>query len=182
MNTPPPLPVPEPWERQPAETEEAWLAFRAYRDMPPEERQIRRTAAKAISTLSRWYRDHNWDERVKAHDAVMDKISVEERKKIYERSAREIAIDHMEILADLRDIAKTELALFADSMRQQSMPGSIKPRDLVRFVEVGIKMDRLVRGETTENVGTTDLDVSKLSLQEVKDLEKLMRKAGMNVG
>jgi hypothetical protein len=171
-----PVKVPDPWERQAAESEEAWLAFRCYRDMPPDERMLRRSANRETAVLSKWNRDHNWADRVKAYDAHFDALSVEERRRIYKRKAEELAIDHMIVLADMRDLATREFAKFNQVSRETEVE-TMKPRDVIRLAETVVKLDRLVRGETTENVGTS-VDTSKLSLAEMETLADLLRKAG----
>lgn len=176
-----PVKLPEPWERQANESEEAWLSFRAYRDMHPSERLIKRAGVHRVTTLSKWYRDHNWDDRVKAYDAHFDKLSVEERERIYARAAKEIATDHMMILADMREFLFGEWRKYVEASRSTEMHGLAKPETLVRMAETVVKLDRLVRGESTENVNTkTEIDTSKLSLDELRTLEGLLSKAGKN--
>jgi hypothetical protein len=177
--SPPPVELPKEWERQPAESQEAWLAFRAYRDMPPENRLLSRTAARATETLSRWYRDHNWASRVLAYDKEFDSISVEERKKAFAMAARDVALEHMLILADARELVQREVQKLVMASRDGDAPGLMRPAEVRKLLETTVKLDRLVRGDTTENVGVKDsVDVSKLTIDEVRQLEKLMRKAG----
>jgi hypothetical protein len=172
-----PVALPEPWEKQDNESQEAWLAFRAYRDMPPDERLLKRAAIGNIAVLSRWYRDHNWADRCAAFDKKFDAMRVEEREKVYRRAAREIAIDHMVMLADARELYSREFAKLLSASREGDMIGLVKPETLVRMAEVMVKLDRLVRGESTENVQNTDMDLSQLSLDELRQLNELMSKA-----
>jgi hypothetical protein len=104
-------------------------------------------------------------------------MRIEEREKIYRRSAREIAIDHMVLLASVRELTTKEFGKLVESSRNSEMPGLVKPNTLVRMAEVVVKLDRLVRGETTENVGTTDMDLSQLSPEELRTMHELMTKA-----
>jgi hypothetical protein len=171
--------VPEPWERQASESEEAWLAFKAYREMPPDERLIKRAGVHRMATLSKWYRDHNWEDRCKAYDAHFDALSVEERERVFRRASKELAIDHMVALADMRELMSREFAKYLEASRSTEMHGLIKPSDLIKMAEAVVKLDRLVRGETTENV-KTEIDTSKLSLDELRQLEELLTKAGKN--
>lgn len=175
-----PAAPPEPWERQASESDEAWLSFRAYRDMVPDERKITNAAAKSTATLSKWYRDHNWEERVRAHDAKFDKIRIEEREQIYRRKAREIAIDHMVMLSNARDLVARELNKFAEVSRETDAIGLVKVAELTKLFELVVKLDRLVRGETTENVGSTAIDYSALDPEELDKLNELLEKATKN--
>lgn len=178
MSGPEPVELPEPWERQPDESEEAWLAFRAYRDMPPEQRLIRRTAVKSVAVLTRWYRDHDWIGRCKAFDAHVDSVSVEERKRILEMASRDLAYDHALMLADARELVTRELGKLVSVSRDSEMHGLLKPSEVIKLFETTVKLDRLVRGESTENI-REEVDISKLSLDEVRELGRLMRKAGV---
>lgn len=172
-----PSKLPEPWERQEGESEEAWLAFRAYRDMPPDERQVKRAAVARMHRLSQWYRDHNWSDRCKSYDAKFDAIRVEEREAMYRRASRQVAIDHMVLLADARELITREMSKLVSASRDTEVHGLIKPEALIKLCETTVKLDRLVRGETTENVGKTDVDLSKLSLDEIRTLHGLLAKA-----
>lgn len=168
------------WERLEGEPEEAWAAFRAYREMPPDERLLKRAASKRIETLSKWLRDWNWLARCEAYDAHFDRMRLEEREKIFRRTARDMAIDHMVALSDMRDLFTREIGKLNEASRgSPDMHGLIKPGDLIKLAEVVVKLERLTRGQTTENVGNTDLDMSELSLEEVRALHALMKKAGM---
>lgn len=174
---PEPVELPAPWERQPTESEEAWLAFRAYRDMPPEQRILRRSAVKTVEVLSRWYRDHNWIDRCKAFDAHVDHVSIEERKRILEMASRDLAYDHAIMLADARELVSRELGKLVTVSRDTDMHGLLKPSEVIKLFDTTIKLDRLVRGQSTENI-KEEVDVSKLSLDEARELARLMRKAG----
>jgi hypothetical protein len=83
------------WERQPGETDSQWLAFKAYREINPSERSIteayrRRTGkASAMHAGSHYYemaKRWAWNDRARAYDEHMDRLSieaeVEERNKI----------------------------------------------------------------------------------------------------
>src|SRR3989304_4837213 len=65
----------EPWERQPRESEQAWAAFKHYRDAGAL-RSMRKTAAavgKSYTMISRWSSRTKWFERVRAYDNEMDR-------------------------------------------------------------------------------------------------------------
>lgn len=172
-----PKEAPDVWSKQPAETEEAWLAFRAYRDMVPDERKISHAATRSTPVLSRWYRDHNWQQRVDAYDKHFDKINVDERERIYRRKAKEIAIDHMLMLANARELVKRELQKYVDASREHNMHGLVKMKELQGLFDMVVKLDRLVRDQPTEIVGSRDLDYSQLAPEELDTLQALLEKA-----
>lgn len=168
-------PVPLPWERQLIDTNESWQAFVLYRDMPPP-RKTRRVFGPTVLNVAKWYSEHAWEKRVAAYDAHLDKIRREERERIMAQSARDVAVEHMALLADARDVVSHELSLLANQAREQRVAGFIKPGDLIKLAEMTMKFDRLVRGETTENVGTGELDLSKLSDDEFDRYQELVAK------
>lgn len=176
-----PVKIPDPWERQAGEGDEAWVSFQAYRDAPPDERTITRVASKRVSVLSKWLRDHNWEERCRAFDAVHDKWRLEEREALFRKTARERAMDHMVVLADMKDLVTREFQKLNEASKDNDMIGLVKAETLVKIAETLIKYERLVCGQTTENVGTTDLDLSKLSVEELRTMNAIMTKAGMKV-
>jgi hypothetical protein len=70
----------EPWERQPRESEKAYLAFQAYLDME-KPRSIPKLAVQRhrhYKTLYIHSRRWNWADRVAAYDAHMDRIMRED--------------------------------------------------------------------------------------------------------
>lgn len=169
----------KPWDRLPVENDESWEAFQNYVLMAPDERKITLAAPRRTAVLSKWYREHEWERRVHAWDAEFGRMRHEEREAIFRRKAREIAIDHMLILSDVKDLLAREFSKLNAASRSSEMHGLLKPAEMNKMLEIGIKLDRLVRGETTENVGSTDLDMTKLSLDELDELDRLMSKAGM---
>lgn len=172
-----PKPIPEPWERQDAESEEAWAAFRTYRDMPADARMITRAATRSTATLSKWFNEHGWNQRCRAYDAKFDQIRVDEREAMYRRSAQQIAIDHMLMLSDARELVQREIAKWTEASRSSPMHGLVKVADITKLFDMVVKLDRLIRGETTENVGSKDLNYANLSPEELDTLNTLLDKA-----
>jgi hypothetical protein len=173
-----PKDVPKPWERQADEPEEAYDAFRKYINQPPRGRRLHYGLAKDKAKLSGWCRQYCWHDRADAYDAVYEQIADEERARIYQRNAEVAAIDTMIMLGDAKDLVQRELAKYLEASRDNDMVGLMKPNEMTRLLETAVKLDRLVRGETTENIGKTDLDTSKLSIDELEQLSNLLAKAG----
>jgi hypothetical protein len=81
----------DPWERQPNESEAAWLAFVAYRDLEGG-RSLKRAAAKlgkGTRALERFSSDWKWSQRCGAYDRWLDaqrrKELAEKNQKVVER-------------------------------------------------------------------------------------------------
>jgi hypothetical protein len=77
---------PLPWERQPEESDQAWEAFRTYRDLPLENgpdgsppkavrsnRETARRIRKQRSLCDKWAIRYDWKARVAAYDADIDR-------------------------------------------------------------------------------------------------------------
>lgn len=149
----------ELWERQPGETANTFGYFAVYRDMrypkapatgeavmdgsiPYEKRSLRKVAAMLgmnFRTIARHSEAGEWQKRVEAYDAYVDRTV---------REANEAAIRKM----------NTEHALLAQQMirkatkRLLTIPeDQISAAELVRMVDVAVKVERLSRGEATEN-------------------------------
>lgn len=59
-----------PWERQPGETEKAYEAFVAYRDLGAQRSvsAVSEKLSKSRQLISRWKAAYSWDERVLEYD------------------------------------------------------------------------------------------------------------------
>lgn len=197
----------ELWEQQPGESGTLFAHFVFYRDMrypkvtrqvkdedgkikktttetvmdgtvPYEKRSLRKTA-EALGmnkrTIANQSTKWDWVRRCEAYDAHVDRMN---------REANEAAIRKM----------KQEHALLAQQMirkatrRLLTMPDDeISAAELARIVDVGVKVERLSRGESTENQAVTHtgevevkrdapLDLSGLSNEELDQFERLLEK------
>lgn len=197
----------ELWEQQPGESGTLFAHFVFYRDMrypkvtrqvkdedgkikktttetvmdgtvPYEKRSLRKTA-EALGmnkrTIANQSAKWDWVRRCEAYDAHVDRVN---------REANEAAIRKM----------KQDHALLAQQMlrkatrRLLTMPDDeISAAELARIVDVGVKVERLSRGESTENQAVTHtgevevkrdapLDLSGLSNEELDQFERLLEK------
>lgn len=203
----------ELWEQQPGESGTLFAHFVFYRDMrypkvtrqvkdedgkikktttetvmdgtvPYEKRSLRKTA-EALGmnkrTIANQSAKWDWVRRCEAYDAHVDRMN---------REANEAAIRKM----------KQDHALLAQQMirkatrRLLTMPDDeISAAELARIVDVGVKVERLSRGESTENQAVTHtgevevkrdapLDLSGLSNEELDQFERLLEKIGGTSG
>lgn len=165
------------WERLPAEDENAWNAFRAYRDQRPPRRT--RNAGGVFSALdcAAWMTQHKWDARCKDYDRHMDRLVIAEREAVLKQSAREVTADHLLLLRDLRELAENEVSKFLDVSRQGKGYPSVKPNEMIRLVDLVMRYDRLIRGQATSILETSErLDLSKLTAEELETLEAIRAK------
>lgn len=146
----------DPWDRLDAtgETEKAYGAFLAYRNMAPAGRSLRRAVPLAYGPeytedhalfdskwqqMQRWSTQHQWQDRCRAWDR-------------YEADARFAA--ELEAIRTMRDrhaaIATHALTKAVEGLRGHT--GKIAVSDIVRLIDVGVKVERLARGAPDETV------------------------------
>lgn len=165
---PPPAPLepaptrdPEAWERQPNEPPKAYASFCVYRDLPVNERGLRRLPRKQTSNLRQlqaWSSRWSWVARVDAWDAALDERN---------RQARLAAIDSMHE----RHIAAASLVMSAIVRRANqlaSSPGEIPPRALAALMTAAAKLEREALGVSTRISidGGDDVDGDPVPLLE----------------
>lgn len=148
------------WDRRPDETERAWHAFLAYRDMEPP-RSIRKVSEalgyEAHTTCGQWSRDYAWTMRCAAYDAMLDA----ERQHEVARIARERAAHHANVI----DSAIYALGAPALMVAERIANGELKLEDDVppavalalvertaKLIPALVQASRLVHGESTENL------------------------------
>ncbi len=155
----------EVWERQPGESSKAYAVFCVYRDLGPE-RSLEKVVPKlgkrrAKQVLERWSVKYGWVARVHAYDDYIERKKREEKEKaileMAERHAREAMAIQQKALERLRDIDPSELS----------------PFELIRWIEVAVKIERLSRGEPTE-IGQQEVEAQVMSTYEDKLAEKAL--------
>lgn len=132
----PATPPPQPWERQPHESDTAWQAFQLYRDTDG-----RRSAAKvaeqcrkAETLIRRWQVRWHWLDRAAAWDAELDR---EYRAEVLRERAK-IARKHAQAAAALQGIAVRGLSGLD--------PTRMSARDLLDYMQVGMKAEASLYG------------------------------------
>ena len=178
-----------PWERIPGETSREYQKFCAYRDMNSSDKPIRKRSLQRLAKELGLSLDHlkklsaknDWVSRAAAYDEYLDELAREQNE------------------AEIIKMRKNH-ALLASQMitkaakRLLTMPEEeITAADLVRLVDVGVKIERLSRGESTENrqisgeakvihqgeitvKNPQNLDLSRLTDEELNELEQLLEK------
>ena len=136
-----------PWERQPGEPDKAFRAFTIFRDLPPEDRSLRRVAErlgqKSISSslAQRWY----WRERVALWDEEQDK----RRREALLRESEDAAVYHAKIARRAAQLVEKKIGYLEED------DGAVKGmsvRDMVSLMESAVKLERLSRSMSTDNV------------------------------
>lgn len=198
-NKRPQAPSAEPWEQMTGETVQQYEKFCAYRDMRyiapsgtgdlprldfTRERSIRGLAKKlglSRKTLEPLSARFQWVERCEAYDLYI-------LRRLKEKGEAEILKMHENHAAIAAQMLKKAMRRLL-TMQEEEIDAS----DMVRMVDVGVKIERLSRGESTERQeigGETTvrhsgevsvkpgngLDLSGLSDEELGNLEQLLSK------
>ena len=166
--------LPAPWERQPKESDVAFEAFVAYRDMGTERShaKVSQKVGKNKGLIARWSRVHGWVARIEAWTDEQDRLTREELAK----GITAMRKNHTDIANEmLKKALKAMLKLPVEEMTMQ---------DIARAVDVATKLERLSRGEATERTeGTTEhrghITVASDPYEELttEELRKLARLA-----
>lgn len=166
------------WERQETDTDDSWVAFVAFRDMKAPRRLLTvavNGSRLPTAKLSEWYRAHAWKERADAYDRHMDRVVLEEREALLRQTSKEISAEHMTMLHAARELVQRELDKWLQASRETEAQGLLKVSDVNRLLENVVKLDRLIRDQSTEQV-TVEMDLSKLTPEELKQLRTLREK------
>lgn len=126
----------KPWDRQSGESRQAFAALRAYIEAGPT-RSLRKVAeelAKSEALLKRWSARWGWAVRSDAYDRAM--ASAHDQAAVAAR--QEMAVRHAALAVRLLDAVAERLSTL-DVAR-------LRPAELVRMVEVAVRVERLARG------------------------------------
>jgi len=134
---------PDLWDRLPGEPVLAFNAFKFYRDTPAKDRSIRKCilayhqkeSSTTIALWGRWSTRFNWVARVEAFEDDQDRIAL---------MARADAIKAMQ-----KRHVQTALSIQSKAIQrlQAVKPEELTHYELIRFFEVGIRLERLALGE-----------------------------------
>ena len=152
--------MPQPWERQPEETNKAWNAFRIYRDLDPAERSVQKVADSLTVTSTRHLRDwcskFEWVSRAGQYDAHMDELkrNQRERERLAASERRIQLAKNMQLVggAKIQEIGKK----IQDALSKGEALPAISLKDAAALIDAGVKLERLEAGLTTGNTGLMD--------------------------
>ena len=128
------------------ETERAYHYFCLYRDMDlPLGMNARRSLRKAaemsqlsIVSVNAYSRKYKWVERCKAYDLYREKL----RRRLHEEELDKMYANHAKIGGSIIAKAMKKLLQTSDDM--------LTMNDVTKLLEIGIKTERISRGETIE--------------------------------
>jgi hypothetical protein len=126
------------------ETQKAFSAFQIFLSLPPHKRTVAETerTAKAldpdiaVTQFRFWSARWRWQERARQYMAHMARADREAK----EQRIREMALRHSSIGASLLTVADKRLK------QLEEKPAYLDPKDVVSFVETGVKIQRQAEG------------------------------------
>ena len=159
------------------ESAEAFQAFATYRDMGVgrSTAAVGQQVGKGKALMDRWSSKHAWVARAHAFDLETDR-----RKRLGDlRGIEKMRERQIKLATTMQDLGLLELEKLMTTAKRQRKKGTLEERTLIRLVDVGAKLERLNRGEPGEivqqNAGE-GLDLSGLTLEELKQLRALRSK------
>jgi hypothetical protein len=154
--------MPQPWERQPEETNKSWAAFRIYRDLDAMERSTERVrkviGCNTARHLETWSSQYNWVSRAAAYDGHMDELkrNQRERERLAASERRIQLAKNMQLVggAKIQEIGKK----IQDAIKKGEALPAISLKDAAALIDAGVKLERLEAGLTTGNTGLMGAD------------------------
>lgn len=139
--------IPSPWERREDEGWREYDLFCKWREASPQNRRIT-VFARAIQstppTVKKMMLKYDWEQRLSAYLEFLEKERLEvmaiERREMYERHA------------GLAEKLQKKLSDAIDNID----PTDLSPKDITSWLDVSVKVERLSRGESTENIKLKD--------------------------
>lgn len=167
-----------PYSKKKEESPEAFEAFAMYRDMGVGRSlvSVAEKLRKSEPLIARWSRKHGWVKRVHAYDAELDRRKrLVDLREVEKMRKRQIATANA-----MQDLGNIELwKMLAEAKRLKKRRGSLDEKTILKLIEKGTALERLNRGEPGEIIQSTGeggLDLSGLSLEELKILRELRYK------
>ncbi len=80
------------------------------------------------------------------------------------------------MIKGMQQVANREIAKLVRDCNKSEAFGTVRVSELNKLVAQVIVLERLIRGESTENVGHVDVDVQKLTIEELRELQRLQAK------
>jgi hypothetical protein len=173
---------PKSWDRFPEEPEAAWAYFVRYRNQAPP-RNIRGLAAELgmhEDTLHGYSAHFEWRARCEDYDAWRDRkaqqgAAIEAKQQGHKRMRKQLKTAMMAIEIANRKFKKTlELA---EKDGDASLSHEVNMHAAARLLKEGSHLARLIDGLATERVEEAKSDLSKLSDEELAELDRLQRKS-----
>ena len=171
-----------PWERQDGESEAAYEAFKGYVYQTPPRRLAHASVKHGTAELSELYNEWRWKERALAWDRHCQRIRDDEKEELLKQDEKGRLAKMVAALETVGEILSREMAkLLRDSLVTEG-GGLVKPSELNKLMNTWMTMQRLIHGESTENVVVSDARLENLSPDELREYLRLHAKLEAGTG
>lgn len=147
---------PKPWERQPKETTQAFNAFTHYLALTPPRtaRNVATALGRSYTLIHRWSSNWHWIARADAYDVLIAEQAMGARIE----AVRQMQERHIQLSMSVQTLLARRLQQLLAPAADGTFPNlaRLSPSSIASLLESSVKLERLSRGETTENVGHTD--------------------------
>ena len=166
-----------PWDRLPEESSKAFEAFKVFRDLGLKRNQMKVNeilrGKEGRGAMGVWAMKFKWAARANAYDRHLDRMETEAKAE----AVAEMAKRHASIASDF--ILKVSKRLL------EIDPAKLNNDQIIKWFEKAAKIERLSRGESTENIknehsGTISdngIDLSKLDDDDLETVYQIVNKA-----
>jgi hypothetical protein len=131
------------WERQAGETSKQFEAFVVYRDM--EDRTLHKTAAalgKSMTPIAHWAVKRNWRFRARAWEDHLQELKLASM----EQEVKDMVKRHAVIALGMTNKVAARLSTFDST--------ALSASDMAKWLETAVKVERLSRGQPTDNISS----------------------------
>jgi hypothetical protein len=172
-----------PWHRLPRETDTAWAYFIAYRDMaytkgldvfePRSVSKLAEAFGVTYKAIHNYHKAFSWERRVAWYDKyVMDTIVEASLSE-----AAQVKKEQLRVLGKISQVIDLEIAKLVEKSLQPE--SSLTPKELHALMQWHHQQRRLLAGEVTDRVAVQgELNLEKLSIEELEALEQMRLKSG----
>lgn len=172
------LPPVRCWERLAVEADPEWLSWCSFRDLG-EIRSlllVSRINGARLEDLATWQARYRWQDRSKAFDVYLDRIHADRGRALLDAPKAVADGRHLQLIDEVLSLVRSEIAKLRRASVEAEGP-TVSASAISRILDQTAKLERLVRGEATERVEISTLDLSKLSDSELATLRDLTLRA-----
>ncbi len=173
----------QPWVRQPFDTDLSWSLFQEYLALPPPRRLA--DAARGPGRVLTWAQletlawEDGWKERAARWDEHLDAMRIATVEQVVQEDAKARAERQGRAGRKLQRLGELEVDRLIKLLERTPGydTGTIQVRDAIRAIGIGVRVERLALGDSTEKIDTGP-DLSQFSVEELRQLQDLQAKAG----
>ncbi len=170
----------KPWVRQPCDTDLSWVLFQEFLSAPIPRRLA--DLARKNSCPMTWHQlesvafEDGWKGRAAAWDQHLDNLRTETIEKVVREDAQQRAERQGRAGKKLQRLGEIEIDKLITALeRPGEAHGLITVRDAIRAIGIGVRVERLALGDSTDKIETGP-DLSKLSVDDLRKLREIQEK------